>query len=170
MLVIFQGNIRVFVRVRPINNKEKPHEPEGHALMASMTFPFGSISKLGWRACAFSQCLFSAGFRVLQGEPTINFKDDFNIGCRVGNIGKMLETSCLISEVTDFVGWFVWKPIICETPSGVYDGQHSRRKFFDFDQVFPPSTPQTQVFEEAKPLATSTLDGYLVGIGVFQAF
>ena len=37
-----QGNIRVFVRVRPINSKEKPHEPEG--------------------------------------EPTINFKDDVNIG------------------------------------------------------------------------------------------
>lgn len=39
---VAQGNIRVFVRVRPINSKEKPHEPEG--------------------------------------EPTINFKDDVNIG------------------------------------------------------------------------------------------
>ena len=44
---------------------------------------------------------------------------------------------------------------------GVYDGQHSRRKFFEFDQVFPPTTSQIQVFEEAKPLATSTLDGTL---------
>ncbi|CAK9078219.1 unnamed protein product [Durusdinium trenchii] len=88
MVLDLKGNIRVFVRVRPINSKEKPHEPEG--------------------------------------EPTINFKDDINIG--------------------------------------VYDGQHSRRKFFEFDQVFPPTTSQIQVFEEAKPLATSTLDGYNVCI------
>jgi len=88
LVLDLKGNIRVFVRVRPINSKEKPHEPEG--------------------------------------EPTINFKDDTNIG--------------------------------------VYDGQHSRRKFFEFDQVFPPTTSQIQVFEEAKPLATSTLDGYNVCI------
>eukprot|EP00438_Fugacium_kawagutii_P016351 Skav228393 [mRNA] locus=scaffold1911:63901:66884:+ [translate_table: standard] len=48
--------------------------------------------------------------------------------------------------------------------AGVYDGQHSRRKYFEFDQVFPPTTAQVQVFEEAKPLATSTLDGYNVCI------
>lgn len=81
-----KGNIRVFVRVRPINSKESSLEPEG--------------------------------------EPTITFRDDTNIG--------------------------------------VYDGQHARRKWFEFDQVFSPATQQEQVFEEAKPLATSVLDGYNV--------
>jgi len=81
-----KGNIRVFVRVRPINAKERPSEPEG--------------------------------------EATVSFRDDTNIG--------------------------------------IYDGQHSRRKWFEFDQVFSPDTMQAQVFEEAKPLATSVLDGYNV--------
>ncbi|CAJ1327794.1 unnamed protein product, partial [Effrenium voratum] len=86
MVLDLKGNIRVFVRVRPINSKEKPNEPEG--------------------------------------EATIGFKEDVNIG--------------------------------------VFDGQHGRRKWFEFDQVFAPSCAQVQVFEEAKPLATSTLDGYNV--------
>ncbi|CAE8602735.1 unnamed protein product, partial [Polarella glacialis] len=81
-----KGNIRVFVRVRPINAKEQPNEPEG--------------------------------------EPTISYRDDINIG--------------------------------------VYDGTHQRRKWFEFDQCFDPSTGQEFVFQEAKPLATSTLDGYNV--------
>jgi len=83
-----KGNIRVFVRVRPINAKEAQCEPEG--------------------------------------EPTMNFRDNTNIG--------------------------------------VFDSQHGRRKWFEFDQVFDPSTRQEQVFEEAKPLATSVLDGYNVCI------
>eukprot|EP00930_Biecheleria_cincta_P018178 TRINITY_DN1424_c0_g2_i1.p1 TRINITY_DN1424_c0_g2~~TRINITY_DN1424_c0_g2_i1.p1 ORF type:complete len:970 (+),score=222.53 TRINITY_DN1424_c0_g2_i1:31-2940(+) len=88
LVLDLKGNIRVFVRVRPMNAKEKPTEPEG--------------------------------------EPTIQFRDDINIG--------------------------------------VYDGTHSRRKWFEFDQVFAPDTVQNAVFEEAKPLATSTLDGYNVCI------
>merc|ERR1712232_1218414 len=47
---------------------------------------------------------------------------------------------------------------------GVFDGQHSRRKWFEFDQVFDKATTQQQVFEEARPLATSVLDGYNVCI------
>uniref|UniRef100_A0A7S2L173 Kinesin-like protein n=1 Tax=Zooxanthella nutricula TaxID=1333877 RepID=A0A7S2L173_9DINO len=83
-----KGNIRVFVRVRPMNAKEKPTEPTG--------------------------------------EATVSFRDDTNIG--------------------------------------LFDAQHSRRKWFEFDQVFDPNSSQASVFEEAKPLATSTLDGYNVCI------
>jgi len=83
-----KGNIRVFVRVRPINAAETPTEPEG--------------------------------------EPTVSFKDEQNIG--------------------------------------VYDQAYSRRKWFEFDQVFDMKTEQAKVFEEAKPLATSVLDGYNVCI------
>lgn len=83
-----KGNIRVFVRVRPINAKETPHEPPG--------------------------------------EPTVSFKEDTSIG--------------------------------------VFDGQKATRKWFEFDQVFSPDTTQAAVFEEACPLATSTLDGYNVCI------
>jgi len=45
---------------------------------------------------------------------------------------------------------------------GVYDAQHSRRKWFEFDHVFSPKSTQPQVFEEAKALVTSVLDGYNV--------
>ena len=83
-----KGNIRVFVRVRPINAKETPHEPEG--------------------------------------EATVNFKDDMGIG--------------------------------------IFAATHGRRKWFEFDQVFDPSAAQSFVFEEAKPLAASVLDGYNVCI------
>merc|ERR1712032_1256658 len=83
-----KGNIRVFVRVRPINAKEAGTE---HG-----------------------------------DEPTITTRDDVNIG--------------------------------------VYDSTHQRRKWFEFDQVFLPTSSQVQVFEEAKPLATSVLDGYNVCI------
>merc|ERR1712217_65563 len=86
LVLDLKGNIRVFTRVRPINEKEKAAEADG--------------------------------------ESTIEFREDINIG--------------------------------------VYDGQHARRKWFEFDQVFAPSTTQVQVFEEAKPLATSVLDGYNV--------
>jgi len=81
-----KGNIRVFVRVRPINEREKGIEPAG--------------------------------------EATIGFTED--------------------------------------TKLGIYDGQHARRKWFEFDQVFAPNCTQVQVFEEAAPLATSALDGYNV--------
>mmetsp|Transcript_11194 Transcript_11194/g.25481 ORF Transcript_11194/g.25481 Transcript_11194/m.25481 type:complete len:952 (+) Transcript_11194:69-2924(+) len=83
-----KGNIRVFVRVRPINEKEIHGEPEG--------------------------------------EATCTFPDDMRIG--------------------------------------VYDGQNSRRKIFDFDQCFHPKSTQEMVFAEACPLATSVLDGYNVCI------
>eukprot|EP00429_Kryptoperidinium_foliaceum_P088141 CAMPEP_0176191500 /NCGR_PEP_ID=MMETSP0121_2-20121125/4491_1 /TAXON_ID=160619 /ORGANISM="Kryptoperidinium foliaceum, Strain CCMP 1326" /LENGTH=768 /DNA_ID=CAMNT_0017530165 /DNA_START=144 /DNA_END=2450 /DNA_ORIENTATION=+ len=81
-----KGNIRVFLRVRPINAKELPTEPPG--------------------------------------EATVQFRDDTSVG--------------------------------------IFDATYSRRKWFEFDQVFDPGTAQQQVFEEAKPLATSVLDGYNV--------
>eukprot|EP00927_Polykrikos_kofoidii_P054273 TRINITY_DN48710_c0_g1_i1.p1 TRINITY_DN48710_c0_g1~~TRINITY_DN48710_c0_g1_i1.p1 ORF type:complete len:984 (-),score=196.70 TRINITY_DN48710_c0_g1_i1:68-3019(-) len=86
LVLDLKGNIRVFVRVRPINAREIATEPEG--------------------------------------EPTTSFQEDTKIG--------------------------------------IYDGTHARRKWFDFDQVFAPGTTTTQVFEEAKPLATSVLDGFNV--------
>jgi len=86
MVLDLKGNIRVFVRVRPMNQREQQTET--------------------------------------QGEATVSFQDD--------------------------------------TKVGIYDGQHARRKWFDFDQVFAPGTTQVHVFEEAKPLATSVLDGYNV--------
>lgn len=81
-----KGNIRVFVRVRPMNDKERQIEPEG--------------------------------------EPTITYGEDVKIG--------------------------------------VFEGERARRKWFEFDHVFAPHTTQNQLFEEAKPLATSVLDGYNV--------
>jgi len=88
LVLDLKGNIRVFVRVRPMNEKEKGLENAG--------------------------------------EPTINFKEDNQVG--------------------------------------VFDSSHSRRKMFEFDMCFTPSSTQVQVFEEAKPLATSVLDGYKVCI------
>uniref|UniRef100_A0A0G4IFR3 Kinesin-like protein n=1 Tax=Chromera velia CCMP2878 TaxID=1169474 RepID=A0A0G4IFR3_9ALVE len=46
----------------------------------------------------------------------------------------------------------------------VYSTQDQRKKWFEFDRVFSPSEGQAGVFEEAKPLATSVLDGYNVCI------
>lgn len=88
LVLDLKGNIRVFVRVRPINSKEQTHEPKG--------------------------------------EATVDYKDDQGIG--------------------------------------IYDSSHSRRKWFEFDQVFTPTARQVVVFEEASPLATSVLDGYKVCI------
>lgn len=86
LVLDLKGNIRVFVRCRPINAKELPGEPDG--------------------------------------EATVSMSEQIKIG--------------------------------------VYDGSHARRKWFEFDQAFDPSTTQSAVFEEAKPLATSVLDGYNV--------
>eukprot|EP00929_Paragymnodinium_shiwhaense_P076223 TRINITY_DN3914_c0_g1_i1.p1 TRINITY_DN3914_c0_g1~~TRINITY_DN3914_c0_g1_i1.p1 ORF type:complete len:955 (+),score=220.17 TRINITY_DN3914_c0_g1_i1:155-3019(+) len=86
LVLDLKGNIRVFVRVRPINKKEADLEPSG--------------------------------------EATISFTDGLKMG--------------------------------------VYDGQHSRRKWFEFDHVFNTTSTQVSVFEEAKALVTSVLDGYNV--------
>ncbi|CAK0894812.1 unnamed protein product [Prorocentrum cordatum] len=88
LVLDLKGNIRVFVRVRPINPKEQAHE--------------------------------------VPGEPTCDFKDD--------------------------------------NQAGIFDEQKQSRKWYEFDQVFSPSSMQAQVFEEAKPLATSVLDGFNVCI------
>merc|ERR1712139_619958 len=47
-----------------------------------------------------------------------------------------------------------------EMKLSVYDDNTARRKWFEFDRVFQPRTLQIEVFEEAKPLAVSVLDGY----------
>lgn len=88
LVLDLKGNIRVFVRCRPINAKEKQLEPEG--------------------------------------EVTVDFKDDLQVG--------------------------------------IYEAAHARRKWFDFDACFQPTTTQSKVFEEVEPLATSVLDGYKVCI------
>merc|ERR1719428_2718012 len=46
----------------------------------------------------------------------------------------------------------------------VFEESNGRRKWFEFDKAFPPTTLQPEVFEEVKPLATSVLDGYNVCI------
>eukprot|EP00448_Togula_jolla_P020731 CAMPEP_0170584868 /NCGR_PEP_ID=MMETSP0224-20130122/8905_1 /TAXON_ID=285029 /ORGANISM="Togula jolla, Strain CCCM 725" /LENGTH=863 /DNA_ID=CAMNT_0010908305 /DNA_START=1 /DNA_END=2592 /DNA_ORIENTATION=+ len=88
LVLELKGNIRVFVRVRPMAEKEKATEPTG--------------------------------------EATISFAED-----------------CKLS---------------------VYAEEQGRRKWFDFDRVFPPKTAQQEVFEEVRPLATSVLDGFNVCI------
>lgn len=45
---LHQGNIRVFVRVRPINSKEKPHEPEGHHSCNTVCFQLRCIVVVFW--------------------------------------------------------------------------------------------------------------------------
>ena len=47
-----------------------------------------------------------------------------------------------------------------ETKVSVYNDYDARKKWFEFDKVFWPSSTQQAVFEEAEPLATSVLDGY----------
>jgi len=51
-----------------------------------------------------------------------------------------------------------------DTKLTVYNDHDARRKAFEFDMVFVPSSTQRDIFEEACPLATSVLDGYNVCI------
>ncbi len=51
-----------------------------------------------------------------------------------------------------------------ETKVSVYNDYDARKKWFEFDKVFWPNSRQEDVFEEAKALATSVLDGYNVCI------
>jgi len=51
-----------------------------------------------------------------------------------------------------------------DTKLVVYNDHDARRKIFEFDRIFYPSSQQRDVFEEACPLATSVLDGFNVCI------
>jgi len=51
-----------------------------------------------------------------------------------------------------------------ETKVAIFNDYDSRKKWFEFDKVFWPSSTQVEVFEEAEPLATSVLDGFNVCI------
>jgi len=51
-----------------------------------------------------------------------------------------------------------------ETKVSVWSEEIARRKWFEYDFAFNPTSTNTQVYEEVKALATSTLDGYNVCI------
>ena len=103
--------------------------------------------------------------RKIAHNKLVEMMGNIRVICRVRPINKTEISSGLGQDCTRYPAESADENIIVKTPmAGNVVNEDDPGITFEFDAVFGPQSSQVQVFNELKPLVTSSMDGFSVTI------